>query len=426
MAVREEEIALLLDEAVGDYLALLRFGKKIGDPYSLRFDDSGYAEGYGRFNAAELIESLSSRITDEQLLEFFRENGDSIYSVVKFFGEHYTLRDKELKIGSSWDEIRERLERLYFDYGEDLMGLLRACLRVTVEMGRRYNNYLHIQELARGFGVKHFPRVLTALELAEVVERHKGDIKLRRELVPLVEEFLDRAGAEEVEEVRQEGKLTGDIFSPIMGYDDVKELLVEALRGNRRVHWLMIGPPATAKSLFLLCIERALEGQVYYATGSRVSGPGLTEALINRRPRVLLLDEVDKTPQDALSTLLSMMETGDVVETRYRKERRTKIETIVVAAANSDRNIPPELMSRFDYPLYFKPYRREEFINVCAGYLTRFEETPEQIARYAAERCWEANERDVRKVRGLVRMLREPTFEEVDRLIAFRAKYRKG
>ena len=426
---RREEITRLLNESVSwsEELKLLKFAQEVGDPYALKFDESGHGES-GKFDRGKLIKSLSQRITDEQLFRFFRENQEAVYSTTRFFGEHYSLENKTLG-PCRWPQIREELERLSFLYGEDFWAVVKACYEVVVRMGRRWDNYLYIQNLAgREIGkVRNFLKILTSLEMAGVIERRKRVIDFTPGIEPLVESFLASVEKPQAEEKRlgEVLEVPEDIFAPIVDYDDVKELITDALRGNRRVHWLMIGPPATAKSLFLLCIERALEGQVYYATGSRVSGPGLTEALMTRRPKALLLDEVDKMPHDALSVLLSVMESGEIIETKYRKERRAKVDTIVFGAANTDRNIPPELMSRFDYPLYFKPYGREEFINVCVGYLTRFEETQEGIARYAAERCWEAGMRDVRKVRGVIRMLRKPAFEEVDRLVKFQVKYRK-
>ena len=41
-------------------------------------------------------------------------------------------------------------------------------------------------------------------------------------------------------------------FSRIEGLDDVKEMLLRALESSERAHTLLIGPPACAKSLFML------------------------------------------------------------------------------------------------------------------------------------------------------------------------------
>jgi len=106
-------------------------------------------------------------------------------------------------------------------------------------------------------------------------------------------------------------------FAYIIGYDDVKEEVKFTLREGRRSHYLMIGPPATAKSLFLM--ELGKLGGAYPATGSTVTGPGLTDALLTYQPKILILDELDKVRMDATAVLLSVMESGDVLQTKYRR-----------------------------------------------------------------------------------------------------------
>ncbi|HEY50520.1 MAG TPA: ATP-binding protein [Dehalococcoidia bacterium] len=109
------------------------------------------------------------------------------------------------------------------------------------------------------------------------------------------------------------------LFVCIIGYNDLKDEIRFTLREGRKSHYLLIGPPATAKSLFLLELGR-LSG-TFPATGSRVSGAGLTDAFLNYQPKILLLDEIDKIPMDATAVLLSVMETGDVLETKYKRHR---------------------------------------------------------------------------------------------------------
>ncbi len=136
------------------------------------------------------------------------------------------------------------------------------------------------------------------------------------------------------------------LFECIIGYDDLKDEIKFTLREGRKSHYLLIGPPATAKSLFLLELGR-LSG-TYPPTGSRVSGAGLTDAFFNYQPRILLLDEIDKIPMDATAVLLSVMEGGNVLETKYKRHRELKLDLVVFATGNSNKTIPPELLSRFD------------------------------------------------------------------------------
>ena len=230
---------------------------------------------------------------------------------------------------------------------------------------------------------------------------------------------------EEIPETATEHlEIPEDLFDCITGYEDIKDDMKFTLKKDRRVHYLLIGPPATAKSLFLLELGR-IKG-TYFATGSTVTAAGLTDAFFTYQPRVLALDEVDKVSMDSTAVLLSVMETGDVLEAKYRRHRGLKLDLTVFAAANRDRSIPPELKSRFSGGvLYFKPYPMEEFLTVCEAYLSRYEGIPTDIASAVAQETWSQLDRDVRTARGVARRLREHTRAEVLRTVGFLRKYSK-
>ena len=241
----------------------------------------------------------------------------------------------------------------------------------------------------------------------------------------LIKQFLDKMTIQPIESSENINVNEG-IFSPIIGYQDVKENLVKALNGSRKVHFLFEGVPSSSKTLFLTCIERSLGGKCYFATGSRVTGVGLTEALLLYNPQVLILDELDKVPRDALSVLLSVLESGTVIQTKHNSHVRAKVDTVVIGACNSSFRIPDELRSRFKpYHLYFDKYNQDEFIDVCQGYLTKYEQVPDDLARYIGERTWKLLSADVREARGIARMLSGKTKEEVDKQLMFVKKYRK-
>jgi Holliday junction DNA helicase RuvB len=214
-----------------------------------------------------------------------------------------------------------------------------------------------------------------------------------------------------------------NLFDCIIGYDDVKDEIKFTLKERRKSHFLLVGPPATAKSLFLM--ELGKLSDKYQAMGSRVSGAGLTDAFFQYKPRILLLDEIDKIPMDATAVLLSVMETGDIVETKYKRHRGLKLELNVFAAGNSDKGVPPELLSRFDTKLHFRPYPCQEFVSICRGYLSRYEDVPEGIAEYIGIQTWEHLDKDVRTARGIAWKLREPSTSDVDRLIRLYKKYQE-
>jgi hypothetical protein len=45
------------------------------------------------------------------------------------------------------------------------------------------------------------------------------------------------------------------VFSRIEGLDGIKEMMMRAVESPERAHTLLVGPPASAKSMFMLEIE---------------------------------------------------------------------------------------------------------------------------------------------------------------------------
>ena len=215
-----------------------------------------------------------------------------------------------------------------------------------------------------------------------------------------------------------------ELFKYIVGYEDIKDLLRLVLKSEKPVHVLLIGPPATGKTLFLEDIYNAYP-DAEFVVGSEASGLGLSKLVRERQPSILLIDEIDKLLKaDDLSTLLGIMESG--------KTRRVKGDSItdvievnikVIAAGNSDKYLPPELKSRFLPPLYLKPYTYEQFKKVVISYLVNFEEVSIQTAEYIADKVWNFD-KDVRTARSIARLCGDD-IKKVDETFNLFIKYSK-
>jgi len=208
----------------------------------------------------------------------------------------------------------------------------------------------------------------------------------------------------------------------VVGFDDIKLTLAEALACRRRINFMLEGPPACAKSVILEGI-RAVVNTSYQAFGSRTSAAGLSEVLFELRPTILLLDEADKMRHDVYSVLLGLMEKGEILETKSGKTRGVILETTVIAACNSSKKMSPEFLSRFAFHPHFPEYSRSEFIDVVIGMLTRIEGCPEEIASIIGIKVYDMGLGDVRKARGVWQLMRNPTDEEVERVIQMNIKY---
>ncbi len=208
----------------------------------------------------------------------------------------------------------------------------------------------------------------------------------------------------------------------VVGFDDIKEAIARAVESRRRINFLLEGPPACAKSIILEGVRSAVPS-AYIAFGSRTSASGLSEALFEYQPSVLLLDEADKIHMDVYSVLLGLMESGEILETKSRKIRGIKLDTMLIAACNSTAKMPREFLSRFALHVLFPTYTREEFIDVCRGFLTRAEQCPEDLANIIGQSVFDCGLGDVRKARGVWHLMTDPTQEEVSRVIQLMLKY---
>ncbi len=213
-----------------------------------------------------------------------------------------------------------------------------------------------------------------------------------------------------------------DAMSLIVGFEDIKETLAKGIESQKRINVLLEGPPACAKSLMLEGVRSSVP-KAYMAFGSRTSASGLSDALFEYQPEVLLMDECDKMHNDVFSVLLGLMESGEIIETKCQKTRGIKLETIVIAACNSSAKMPREFLSRFALHVKFPEYTRTEFIDVCCGFLSRADQAPPEIASLIGQLVYDNRIGDVRKARGAWLLMQESTEAEARRVVALMLKY---
>jgi Holliday junction DNA helicase RuvB len=191
-------------------------------------------------------------------------------------------------------------------------------------------------------------------------------------------------------------------FEEIIGHDDIKQIFVKAIYSKRPVHLLLIGPPGSAKTMFLTEIMRHYKA-AYFVVGSNTTKAGLLNQLFERRPRFLLIDELEKMSVTDQTSLLHLMETGIISETKINKTRQLKLTSWVFATANSYEKIIQPLLSRFAI-LEIPEYTFGEFSEIAVTRL-RKEHVDKSIAKVIAGKVWnELNSRDIRDIIKLGRL----------------------
>jgi Holliday junction DNA helicase RuvB len=92
---------------------------------------------------------------------------------------------------------------------------------------------------------------------------------------------------------------------------------------------MLVGPPASAKTMFLTSLLQYLKN-AYFVDAGNSTKAGMIEYLFENRPDYLLIDELNKSAPKHQTFLLNLMETGIISETKFGKTREMTMNTISV------------------------------------------------------------------------------------------------
>jgi len=159
-----------------------------------------------------------------------------------------------------------------------------------------------------------------------------------------------------------------------------------------------------------------------FITGGTTTKVGLRDILLDKKPRFLIIDELDKiSSPDDISVLLTLMESGRVIVAKHKEHREERMKTWVFAAANTTRRMPPELLDRFQ-KFYLRPYDDETLKRVIVKCLTTRERVGRDMAEYIADKIVAING----SIRDAIRLARlATTREDVDKYVSVIKKYRQ-
>src|SRR5919199_2243592 len=165
-------------------------------------------------------------------------------------------------------------------------------------------------------------------------------------------------------------------FSNIEGLDDIKELMLRALESPERAHTLLVGPPACAKSLFMLEIEKGMQFEVYYTEGAATTKAGLQKFIAeNPHKEIIIIDEIDKMPLKDQEGLLTMMERGEFTTTKVRNTQTVNANMVIFATSNSTERLSKPLLSRFTV-FEIPEYTYGEFEAISVRIIRKLPHTP--------------------------------------------------
>jgi replication-associated recombination protein RarA len=237
------------------------------------------------------------------------------------------------------------------------------------------------------------------------------------ELAPTSEETTEQTETPELETEEE-------FFDEIVGYNDIKKIMLKCLikSDTEPIHVILDGPPASAKSLFLLQMNSRLENS-YYADCTNTTGPGIVKYLIEHDVNYLFLDEVEKMNRDEQNVLLNVMETGILTSTKVKQTRTKKMNLSIYATTNDIDAISKPFRSRF-LEFSLPEYTEEEFKEIAIKLLNMRYGHDEELALKVADTVWNKIEsKDVRDMLQIGKL--SDTVEEVDFMAETLQKYKR-
>jgi MoxR-like ATPase len=211
------------------------------------------------------------------------------------------------------------------------------------------------------------------------------------------------------------------IYSVILGGKFYKVGYMVTAR--ERAHTLLIGPPACAKSLFMLEIEKYMSSKVYFAEGASTTKAGLQKFIgENQNKEIIIIDEIDKMQMKDQEGLLTMMERGQFSSTKIRNTKTVKANVVIFATSNSTERLSKPLLSRFTV-LEIPEYTYPEFEDISTRIVNKL---PRSTVIQIASSVWKVGSRDIRDVLKIAKLCNHSdTEEDITRLISIHQKYLK-
>jgi MCM P-loop domain len=247
------------------------------------------------------------------------------------------------------------------------------------------------------FGVKSKSEPRLEPKLGSAIEQ---DPELTESLIPddvnafnaEVEQKLGKQPSHRLQpqigEQRQKQEPEEEFFDEIVGYGDIKKIMLKCLLSSERepIHVILDGPPATAKSLFLLQMNGKLEN-AYYADCTNMTGPGIVKYLFENDVEFLFLDEVEKMNRNEQNVLLNVMETGILTSTKVKQTRTKKIKLSIFATTNDIDALNKPFRSRF-MEFSLPPYTYDEFCEIAVKLLEKRYGHNEELSLKIADAVW--------------------------------------
>ncbi|HEY6535347.1 MAG TPA: ATP-binding protein [Candidatus Nitrosocosmicus sp.] len=204
-------------------------------------------------------------------------------------------------------------------------------------------------------------------------------------------------------------------FVKIYGLDPIKENIYRALLAKDQVNVLLIGPPATSKTLFMTIIQERCN-DVCYFDAANTSGAGFIDFLFNhQKSKILIIDEIDKLKKNDLNSLLGILNNGKINKNLKNITYNFSIKCKILATSNSNTKLSKPMRSRFQ-EYHLPEYSNEEYIKVVKFCLNK--DIDPTISETIARSLLAHDRKDVRAAISISNLLQiNDTVEDIARVV---------
>ncbi|HUZ01597.1 MAG TPA: hypothetical protein VMU89_14710 [Thermomicrobiaceae bacterium] len=196
--------------------------------------------------------------------------------------------------------------------------------------------------------------------------------------------------------------LPAEPFRGVVGLELEKRKLTACLKADKPVHALLVGDPATGKSVLVSCIEALPGGFTTY--GGAITPAGLRDLFFDASPpRWLIVDECEEGKVIYLNRLLSVLEEQRITVLQHGRRETREIAVTCFLVCNDDSKLPLKLKSRVGLRLEFHPLDEEQRQAVIRGFLVEREGVEPELAAMIAFKV-APRSADVRRARDVARL----------------------
>ena len=383
------------------------------------------------------------KMTDEELIDYFNKNKPRrrhCKNTGYFYGKYYTYDGEKLELKDSSDKIKEKVFNfLESNKGDEIILNMLTVLTdyVIKKLSEEYiPTIINFGDFSSYFTKKTEMSLPTTgkmwnklIQYNFVDHRYKGKIYVPVEIFPAVKEAIEEWEKSKkfiTEQIKKEEEIPDDLFDTIIDHTEdgepiediinLKYLLKEAIKNHLKDpsvpnHILIVGDVATAKTMFLLEIAR-LKGTFPISGDMNIGKKGFIETILEIKPKIILIDEIQHLDAKTLAPLLSLAETGQIGEFTARRQEKITLQPMIIATTHpvdynklSNKTRGQGILDRF-VRFDLDNYTDKQIRDLMKQVLVKRYNANEEIAEYIANKLVEKGVKSIRsaiRVYGLAR-----------------------